>query len=202
VSSSNSLAVQLADAIHQEAVRAGAAAPGVRGSDWRLAVVATVGTTGTITTTDGIVARRAEAYQGPAVGDVIRISVSGSGAWIAEGRQAPADDSDAWHALTLTSPWVNYGSTYQTARYRYAGGGVVMVQGLVATGGNSVSGTSNIASALPAGLRPPAGLVWPAIRDGNVVRQLEITTGGIIRATTLPAGAIAYMSINLQFTTF
>jgi hypothetical protein len=202
VSSSNSLAVQLADAMRQEAVRAGAAAPGVRGSVWRLAVVDTVGTNGTVTTTDGIIAPRAETYQSPVVGDVIRISVSGSGAWIAEGRLAPADDSDRWQALTLTSPWVNYGSTYQTARYRYAGGGVVMVQGLVATGGSSVSGTSNIASALPAALRPPAGLVWSTIINGNVVRQLEITTGGVIRATTLPAGAISYLSINMQFTNF
>lgn len=104
-SSSQALANQLADAVHQEAIRSGAAAPAVRRADWRIAIVATVGTDGTITTTDGIIARRRATYVSPAVGDQITITVSGAGSWLAEGRTAPATTAGTWVPLTFSGTW-------------------------------------------------------------------------------------------------
>lgn len=85
-SSSQSLAVDLIDALHKQAVQAGADAPSVRGSDWRMAVVSTVGTDGTIVTTDGITARCMESYLLPAVSDLIVITQSSNRNWLAWGR--------------------------------------------------------------------------------------------------------------------
>jgi hypothetical protein len=76
----------LAAAIREQAKAAGSETPSVRGSDWRLAVVSTVGSDGTITTSDGIVARRMETYVSPANSDLIVITQSGAGNWLAWGR--------------------------------------------------------------------------------------------------------------------
>ena len=45
---------RLATRIRREAVKSVQATPTARGADWRSAIVATVGTDGTITTADGI----------------------------------------------------------------------------------------------------------------------------------------------------
>lgn len=81
---------ELTAALRRQARRTGERTPSVRGSDWRLATVATVNTDGTIVTSDGVVARRLQSYQAPAVNDVIQISQSSSGNWLAEGRPAAA----------------------------------------------------------------------------------------------------------------
>lgn len=83
----------LAAVLRTQAAQAGAASPAVRGSDWRQAVVSTVGTDGTVTTSDGIIARRLATYVTPAVGETIIISNSSTGNWLAVGR--PATSSDA-----------------------------------------------------------------------------------------------------------
>ncbi|MCD9196083.1 hypothetical protein [Streptomyces albireticuli] len=93
MSSSSASPADLADAIRRQAVQAGAETPAVRGADWRLATVATVNTDGTIITTDGITARRLETYRAPAVNDVIVVTVSGNGNWIAAGRMATTLDT-------------------------------------------------------------------------------------------------------------
>jgi hypothetical protein len=75
----------LAWALKQQAKRAGEQAPSVHGADWRLAVVTTVNAGGTVDA-DGIPAiRRLKSYTAPAVGDVIVISQSSSGNWLAIG---------------------------------------------------------------------------------------------------------------------
>ncbi|MFE3326904.1 hypothetical protein [Streptomyces sp. NPDC059176] len=81
-----SLPLDLADAIKQQAVAAGAETSAIRGGDWRLAVVATVNSDGTIVTSDGITARRTDTYVSPTVGDLIRIDQSSYGNWWAIGR--------------------------------------------------------------------------------------------------------------------
>lgn len=78
----------LVAAMRRQARRTGERTPSVRGSDWRLATVATVNSDGTIVTTDGVTARRMQSYQAPTAGDVIKISQSSSGNWLAEGRPA------------------------------------------------------------------------------------------------------------------
>ncbi|MFF7329635.1 hypothetical protein [Streptomyces sp. NPDC008150] len=77
----------LAWALKKQAQRAGEQAPSVRGADWRLATVTTVGTDGTVTA-DGIIVRRLETYPFPLVGDVIVISQSSAGNWVTLGRLA------------------------------------------------------------------------------------------------------------------
>ncbi|MFV8127550.1 hypothetical protein [Streptomyces syringium] len=92
MSASSASPADLADAIRWQAVQAGAESPQVRGSDWRQATVATVGTDGTVVTSDGVTARRLESYQGPVIGDRIIISLNSSGNWITAGRLATATD--------------------------------------------------------------------------------------------------------------
>ncbi|MEU9333118.1 hypothetical protein AB0D49_08130 [Streptomyces sp. NPDC048290] len=74
----------LAWALKQQAQRAGERAPSVRGADWRLATVSAVNAGGTVTA-DGITVRRLAFYTSPSVGQVIVISQSSSGNWIAFG---------------------------------------------------------------------------------------------------------------------
>lgn len=107
-SGSMSLAKSLADAVRQQAVDAGSQTPSVRGSDWRLAVVATVGSDGTITTTDGIIARRMETYLDPAAADLVVITVSGAGNWVCWGRLGSGSGS-AW--TTYTPTWSSTGTS-------------------------------------------------------------------------------------------
>lgn len=81
----------LASAVTQRAKRAGEQAPSVRGADWRLATVNLVPGDGTVTA-DGIVCRCEESYLLPTVGDVIVVSQSSSGNWLACGRTATGPD--------------------------------------------------------------------------------------------------------------
>lgn len=94
---------QLADALQQQAVDAGATTPSVRGSDWRLATVTAVGTDGTIVA-DGITARRLESYPQPAIGDVVVLDQNSMGNWLARGRTATSDDPiGGWRSARRTS---------------------------------------------------------------------------------------------------
>lgn len=73
-------------AVFAAAIREQARTSGVEvNSDWRLAVVQSVGT-GTITTTDGITMQRAETYVSPTVGDLIVVMQASNGNWWALGR--------------------------------------------------------------------------------------------------------------------
>lgn len=116
-----SSANEVAAALRRRAVQAAVAEPAARGGDWRLAVVATVGASGTVTTTDGIVARRLESYLNPQVGDLIRIDISSLGDWTAPGRTATTDVrgwtsyTPTWTAGT-TNPTV--GNAVRAGRYQ------------------------------------------------------------------------------------
>lgn len=79
----------LARALKQQA--AATATQEVRGTPSRRAVVASVGTDGTVTTTDGITALRLGNYANPVVGDVVALAGSASGSWVALDRLAAAD---------------------------------------------------------------------------------------------------------------
>lgn len=93
-------AADLADAIRAQAVQAGAESPQVRGADWRMGTVQTVGSDGTVTTTDGVIARRLEAYTQPAVGDVVIITGSSAGSWVCWGRMGTDSGTGAWASYT------------------------------------------------------------------------------------------------------
>lgn len=85
--SSHSSTRDLAAALKQQATRVGTATPAVRGADWRLAVVTVVNTDGTVEVEEApdIPIRRLASYTTPAVDDVIVISQSSSGNWLAIG---------------------------------------------------------------------------------------------------------------------
>ena len=165
----------LADAIRGEAVRSGAADPAVCGGDWRLALVATVGSDGTITTDDGIVARRLESYRTPAVGDTIRISVSSAGGWTADGRLGQG--TGGWVSISLSAGWTA-NVNYYTPAVRLNGDGTASLCGLAQNAGTVTAGST--VATLPAG-------TWPA---KQVRCAVQIAVGFFAVMTILPTGAI------------
>lgn len=193
-----STAQAMAQEIAQLARDQGVADPAIRGADWRMATVATVGTDGTVTTTDGIVARRLTAYQLPAVGDQIVISQASSGSWLAMDRTAPTA-SDGWRTPSLTAPWAAYsgGGAFRGPRYRRVGGEVV-IEGLLDTGGTSVSGTQAIFALLPDYV-PNAGYVFAALATGPAARQMSVLPSGVVQISSLPAAAVGFLSINCRY---
>jgi hypothetical protein len=189
----------LAYALRQQSKRVGERSPSVRGSDWRQATVTTVNGDGTVDA-DGIPGiRRMDGYVQPVIGDVIVITQAGDGNWLTWGRTVPTT-SDGWVSPTLTAPWINYpgGGNYQPARYKRLPDRTVVLEGLIASNGVSVSGTSN-ALTLPAGYRPTATLVFATMSTGGTARQLEIVETGVVRFAALPAGAVGYISISCRF---
>lgn len=106
---------EMADAHRAQAQAAGAQSPTVRGSDWRLATVASVGGSGTVTMSDGTVARRIETYANPEVGDLVVISWSSLGGIICHGRLGSSTGS-SWTSFvptwstTGTAPTLGNGS--------------------------------------------------------------------------------------------
>lgn len=200
---SSSLAViaRLADAIGGVAAQVGANDPQVRGSDWQTALVTVVGTDGTVTAA-GIIARRSRHYADAAIGDLIVLTNSGSGNWVALCKLAPSDGSDAWLAPSLTAPWINYvgAGGYTGARYRRYADGDVALEGVIFSNGTSVSGTTSVFT-LPAGFRPPTIEVFTVLTTGNAVRQMEVTAAGLVRFVSLPVGAVTYITINCRYST-
>jgi hypothetical protein len=85
VKSGHSVNRELGAALKRASQRTGEQTPSVRGADWRLATVTAVNAGGTVDA-DGIEdIRRLASYTTPAVDDVIVISQSSSGNWIALG---------------------------------------------------------------------------------------------------------------------
>ncbi|MFB7647121.1 hypothetical protein ACFC0S_16715 [Streptomyces sp. NPDC056084] len=151
-SSRQAVASALTDALFQQAQAAGMATPAVHGADWRLAVVATVNTDGTVVTTDGITVRRSDMYVTPTVGDTIAITISGAGNWLTNGRIAPATTAGTWQNITFSGTWSAWGSPYFTPAYRINGDGTVSLCGL-AKAPASTTGASTITN-LPLAARP------------------------------------------------
>ncbi|GAB2718053.1 hypothetical protein [Streptomyces bullii] len=169
----------LAWALKQQAKRTGERAPSVRGSDWRLATVTAVNNDGTVDA-DGIPAIRCtESYSQPAVGDVIAITQSSSGNWLAWGRTATVDPD--WVPLDLAAGYTNPGHGY-TASYLREGRRVWMRGRIGPTSGTIADGDT--LATLPAAIRPGVSVAWAVARDASVapaVCRLEITSAGVLR---------------------
>lgn len=178
----------LAAALRRHATQVGKTTPAVRGSDWYRAVVATVGTDGTVTTTDGIVALRDEAYQAPVVGDIIRVTVSSAGAAVALGRYAgPTASNGAWTDIPLLAGFTTPSGIFGPAQYRIvtvAGSVRVEMRGSVACS-PSVTTQTAFSSALPAAARPAFARTWAVRRqissDTKGVTAVEVSTGGVLQ---------------------
>ncbi|WP_405747863.1 hypothetical protein [Streptomyces canus] len=180
---------QLAAAMKQQAKRAGEQAPSVRGSDWMGATVTAVNGDGTVDA-DGIPAIRCmESYRQPAVGDLIYITQSSSGNWLAWGR--PVSVAPDWVNLTLASGFQNPGHGY-TASYLREGRRIWLRGRIGPTSGTIADGATLLT--LPAAIRPAGATAaaWAVTRDAAVapaVLRLEILTTGAIRtfqSTNLP----------------
>lgn len=91
--SGHSINRDLGAALKRATQRTGEQTPSVRGSDWAGAVVTAVNTDGTVDAGDLEDIRCMETYIQPAVGDLIYITQSSSGNWLAWGRAATGDDS-------------------------------------------------------------------------------------------------------------
>lgn len=151
----------LAGALKRQAKRTGEQTPSVRGSDWRLATVTAVGA-GTVTA-DGMTVRCLETYSMPLVGDVIVISQSSNGNWIAHGRTSAAAPPamvaypPTWTVSTGTTPTLGNGTL--AGRYWRDG---PLVRGVI----NLTIGSTT------------------ALGSGNYFWQLPTNVGGLVEITT------------------
>jgi hypothetical protein len=179
----------LAWALEQKARRTGEQATTVRGSDWRQATVTAVGTDGTVTA-DGIKVRRMETYQLPVVGDVIVISRSSSGSWVAHGRLSAGADS-SWVKPSLVSGFAHDGNSNGDVMYR-----VVVIAGtrmMQWRGGIGITYTSNtipnsgniLTTPLGASLRPPSRrsvtVACSAFTSSSLSLKVDFQTDGTVQ---------------------
>ncbi|OUD04709.1 hypothetical protein [Streptomyces swartbergensis] len=177
----------LASALKQQAKRAGERAPSVRGADWRTATVTAENGDGTVDA-DGVPDIRCmETYSQPAVGDLIAITQSSSGNWLAWGRTTTTDPD--WTPLTLAAGYTNPGHGY-TASYLRAGRRIWMRGRIGPTSGTIPDGDT--LATIPSAIRPGVAVAWAVARDAGAmpsVCRLEITAAGALRtfqSTNLP----------------
>ncbi|MFG2748002.1 hypothetical protein [Streptomyces xanthophaeus] len=181
-------AADLADVLRGQVRQASDQDPSIRGADWRLAVVDSVQATGTITTTDGIVARRTELYVTPVVGETVILTVSGTGNWVALGRVAPASTAGTWQALTYSGTWSAWGGTYYPPAYRINGDRTVSLCGL-AKAPAATSGTSTIAT-LPTAARPTQDVRLGCIVNSGVPAALLVNMDGTLQIADYTGTAV------------
>ncbi|MFF0166848.1 hypothetical protein [Streptomyces prasinus] len=186
--SAHSTSRDLAAALARRAQRAGEQTPSVRGSDWSGAVVTAVHTDGTVDA-DGLEGIRCmETYSQPATGDLIYITQSSSGNWLAWGRTATVFQD--WTDLTLASGMQNPGHGW-TASYLREGRRIWLRGRVGPTTGTIADGTTILT--LPTAIRPGVAAAWAVARDASAVPatiRVEITaaTGAVrtYQSTNLP----------------
>ncbi|MCX5202498.1 hypothetical protein OG897_13700 [Streptomyces sp. NBC_00237] len=194
----------LAGALKQQAVDVGSATPSVRGADFRMATVASVAADGTIATTDGISARRDEAYQAPAVADVIVLEVSGSGSWVARGRLASTTaPTGEWVTPALGAGYTALLGTPQYRMVVIAGQTWIQWRGGVqwTTSGTPPLTGNILAAALPVAYRPTGQRTLPIAAGGAVVK-LDATAAGQLQIINTTAGGLTtWVSLHgVQYT--
>lgn len=109
-----------------------------------------------------------------------------------------AATSQPWIALTMSSPWVNYGAGWNAAQYRKIGD-KVEIRGLIAGGFNG----STIA-VMSVGYRPPGGLIYTTEVEygtGLLQARLDILSDGTLRTYFNSANPASYLSINIAYST-
>ena len=183
----------LAAAIRRRAVRAAEATPAVRGSDWRMATVTTVNSDGTVVTSDGITARRMETYQNPATSDLIYISQSSSGNWLAWGRGNTGAVAIGEVAAVRKSSSTSRSSTTTLAADPHLTmtlpAGTYLMDAFLMYDGDS-------AADLKLGWTAPAsttGAWWPGGADSGIAALASSPRWGAlsdITTSTLPVGAL------------
>ncbi|MGW3491772.1 hypothetical protein [Streptomyces sp. NPDC001054] len=176
----------LVAALGDKARRAGERAPSVRGSDWRLATVTTVGTDGTVTA-DGIRARCMPTYAAPAPGDVVVLDQSGSGSWLCWGPTAKS--TPAWTPIPLASGWAATANYFAPA-YRLNSDGTGSLSGM-ATGPTGTLPSPVTVATLPAAARPAAQVRVTVQVGVGLFAAMTLATTGVISlgdySATLPS---------------
>jgi len=186
-SSAHQVTRSLKAALQQAAKRAGEQTPSVRGADWRLATVTAINTDGTVEVDDAFNVRRMDGYQAPAVGDVIVISQSSSGNWVAHGRTATTTaPAGTWTSIPLASGFTSTHTVFGPAQYRIVtayGSTRVELRGSV-DGTSSVTSQTSFSTALPTAARPSSVRTWIGRRNYSVdtkgVAVMEIQTSGVM----------------------
>ncbi|MDG9703823.1 hypothetical protein [Streptomyces sp. DH37] len=184
-----SLASRLADAIANTARRAGQSTPAVRGADWQLATVTAVNTTGTVDC-GAIRARRMESYGSPAVGDLIVITRSGSGNWVAWGRLRDSADTTTTGLVAGTDFGIVEWSGRRAGPHCYIRLAVTRTGETITAGSTGNINDLHLAT-IPAGWRPIESLVETIACDGFADGGAHIESSGIVRLRTWsPGGTI------------
>lgn len=170
---------ELGAALKRAAQRTGEQTPSVRGSDWSGAVVTAVNTDGTVDA-DGLEGIRCmETYSQPAVGDLIYITQSSSGNWLAWGRTTSVFQD--WTDLTLAGGMQNPGHGWAASYLRE--GRRIWLRGRIGPATGTIADGATILT-LPAAIRPGVAAAWAVARDASAVPatiRVEITaaTGAV-----------------------
>lgn len=169
-----------------------------QGTPARRSVVATVGTDGTITTTDGITAMRLAHYASPAVDDVISLTQTVAGGWIATDLYA-APGLTGWQPLTLASGWMPQG-TYWPPSYRLEADGTASLCGLAQINGALTAGAT--IATLPAAATPAKQVRVTVQVATGYFGVMTILTGGGINLNDFTAGLPTSGNKYLEFDAF
>lgn len=101
-------------------------------------------------------------------------------------------EQDYWRAPTFLNSWVNYNTAnYLGARYRREGG-VVTVEGLIASGTISATSTGN-AFILPAGYRPSGTMIFGTASSAGTQSSIYVYSTGDVR---IVSGSTSWTSLN------
>jgi hypothetical protein len=102
-----------------------------------------------------------------------------------------------WQAVAYTSPWADFSSSYQGARYLLDHSGFVVIEGAVKTTATISAGTSPVFT-LPLGYRPLKIQPFTQV-SGTTVHEMEITNAGVVQFTGMPNATVGLTTIACRF---
>lgn len=183
MTSDDAIRIQLADAMHQEAVRAGASSPKVRRADWQTAIVTAVNGNGTVNI-GIIVARCLDSYPAPAVGDHIFLTNSGAGNWAAVGRVSQAGFGIGQAATRWkTSSTPRASSTSETAdpdlTIPVTANARYVIEGWIVTSNANQVGDLRCTISGPAGASGRWGMIMPSTTLTSDPDAVRVATNAI-----------------------
>jgi len=98
---------------------------------------------------------------------------------------------DTWHEMSpYLNSWINYGSGFATGAYRKTPDNVVMLRGLIKSGG----ATSNIFR-LPEGYRPGGDSLLFGSISNNAIGRVDVQGDGFIVSNS-PPNSTTFLSFN------
>jgi hypothetical protein len=128
------------------------------------------------------------------VGDLIYLTISSSGNWLAVGPIAPATAAGTWQPLTLASGWTAWGSPYWTPAYRINDDGTCALSGL-AKAPAGITTTATVAT-LPAAAIPTSKARFAGEVASGIYGSLDINTTGTVQITDF-TGTAGWASLDV-----